>query len=138
MQHKPLMHAYCTLARARLKSGTSSWPLHQGLQRHWFERVHPQSALVLYTFILIALILRLFYFVFSFLSPSFLPHIFHHPTLSIYFSRLFLGCSRYWSSLRNLVISLLSSMRSIVSLLFLLFLFILIFALLGMQLFGGR
>ena len=46
-------------------------------------------------------------------------------------------CSRYWSSLRNLVISLLSSMRSILSLLFLLFLFILIFALLGMQLFGG-
>ncbi|XP_041481260.1 voltage-dependent calcium channel type A subunit alpha-1-like isoform X7 [Lytechinus variegatus] len=45
--------------------------------------------------------------------------------------------TRYWSSLRNLVISLLSSMRSIVSLLFLLFLFILIFALLGMQLFGG-
>ena len=44
---------------------------------------------------------------------------------------------RYWSSLRNLVISLLSSMRSIISLLFLLFLFILIFALLGMQLFGG-
>ena len=44
---------------------------------------------------------------------------------------------RYWSSLRNLVISLLSSMRSIISLLLLLFLFILIFALLGMQLFGG-
>lgn len=45
---------------------------------------------------------------------------------------------RYWSSLRNLVISLLNSMRSIISLLFLLFLFILIFALLGMQLFGGQ
>ena len=45
--------------------------------------------------------------------------------------------TKYWSSLRNLVISLLSSMRSIISLLFLLFLFILIFALLGMQLFGG-
>ncbi|XP_071948425.1 voltage-dependent calcium channel type A subunit alpha-1-like isoform X5 [Antedon mediterranea] len=43
----------------------------------------------------------------------------------------------YWSSLRNLVISLLSSLRSIASLLFLLFLFILIFAMLGMQLFGG-
>ena len=40
---------------------------------------------------------------------------------------------RYWSSLRNLVISLLNSMRSILSLLFLLFLFILIFALLGRQ-----
>ncbi|XP_042869762.1 voltage-dependent calcium channel type A subunit alpha-1-like isoform X7 [Penaeus japonicus] len=45
--------------------------------------------------------------------------------------------TKYWASLRNLVISLLSSMRSIISLLFLLFLFILIFALLGMQLFGG-
>ena len=44
---------------------------------------------------------------------------------------------RYWSSLRNLVVSLLASMKSIVSLLLLLFLFILIFALLGMQLFGG-
>ncbi|KAA3681610.1 uncharacterized protein DEA37_0007098 [Paragonimus westermani] len=45
--------------------------------------------------------------------------------------------TRYWASLRNLVVSLLNSMRSIISLLFLLFLFILIFALLGMQLFGG-
>nr|XP_006819159.1 PREDICTED: voltage-dependent P/Q-type calcium channel subunit alpha-1A-like [Saccoglossus kowalevskii] len=46
--------------------------------------------------------------------------------------------TKHWKSLRNLVVSLLSSMRSIVSLLFLLFLFILIFALLGMQLFGGH
>lgn len=46
--------------------------------------------------------------------------------------------SRYWSSLRNLVASLLNSMRSIASLLLLLFLFIVIFALLGMQLFGGK
>ena len=45
---------------------------------------------------------------------------------------------RYWSSLRNLVASLLNSMRSIASLLLLLFLFIVIFALLGMQLFGGK
>jgi hypothetical protein len=44
----------------------------------------------------------------------------------------------YWSSLRNLVTSLLNSVRSIASLLLLLFLFIVIFALLGMQLFGGR
>lgn len=49
-----------------------------------------------------------------------------------------LQVTKYWSSLRNLVISLLNSMRSIISLLFLLFLFILIFALLGMQLFGGQ
>ena len=47
-------------------------------------------------------------------------------------------CFRYWASLRNLVASLLNSMRSIASLLLLLFLFIVIFALLGMQLFGGR
>lgn len=46
--------------------------------------------------------------------------------------------SRYWNSLRNLVISLLNSMKSIISLLFLLFLFIVVFALLGMQLFGGQ
>uniref|UniRef100_UPI00358ED82E voltage-dependent N-type calcium channel subunit alpha-1B-like n=1 Tax=Myxine glutinosa TaxID=7769 RepID=UPI00358ED82E len=46
--------------------------------------------------------------------------------------------TKYWSSLRNLVVSLLSSMRSILSLLFLLFLFIVVFALLGMQLFGGQ
>ena len=45
--------------------------------------------------------------------------------------------TQYWMSLRNLVVSLINSMRSIISLLFLLFLFILIFALLGMQLFGG-
>lgn len=52
------------------------------------------------------------------------------------------GCShlhcRYWNSLRNLVVSLLNSMKSIISLLFLLFLFIVVFALLGMQLFGGQ
>lgn len=46
--------------------------------------------------------------------------------------------TKYWNSLRNLVASLLNSLRSIVSLLLLLFLFILIFALLGMQVFGGR
>ena len=40
-------------------------------------------------------------------------------------------------SLRNLVIALMNALASIMSLLFLLFLFIFIFALLGMQLFGG-
>ena len=44
---------------------------------------------------------------------------------------------RYWSPLRNLVIALMNALSSIMSLLFLLFLFIFIFALLGMQLFGG-
>ncbi|CAB4001908.1 voltage-dependent N-type calcium channel subunit alpha-1B-like isoform X1, partial [Paramuricea clavata] len=44
----------------------------------------------------------------------------------------------YWSSLRNLVRSLVSSIKSILSLLFLLFLFVVIFALLGMQFFGGK
>uniref|UniRef100_A0A671PZG5 Voltage-dependent calcium channel type A subunit alpha-1 n=1 Tax=Sinocyclocheilus anshuiensis TaxID=1608454 RepID=A0A671PZG5_9TELE len=46
--------------------------------------------------------------------------------------------TKYWVSLRNLVVSLMNSMKSIISLLFLLFLFIVVFALLGMQLFGGR
>ncbi|KAG3258437.1 calcium voltage-gated channel subunit alpha1 S [Ictidomys tridecemlineatus] len=46
--------------------------------------------------------------------------------------------TKYWTSLSNLVASLLNSIRSIASLLLLLFLFIIIFALLGMQLFGGR
>lgn len=46
--------------------------------------------------------------------------------------------SRHWTSLSNLVASLLNSMKSIASLLLLLFLFIIIFSLLGMQLFGGK
>ena len=46
--------------------------------------------------------------------------------------------TKYWSSLRNLVASLMNAMKSILSLLFLLFLFIVISALLGMQLFGGK
>lgn len=45
---------------------------------------------------------------------------------------------RYWESLSNLVESLVNSIKSIASLLLLLSLFILIFALLGMQIFGGR
>ncbi|GIY71696.1 muscle calcium channel subunit alpha-1 [Caerostris darwini] len=46
--------------------------------------------------------------------------------------------TKYWTSLCNLVASLINSVRSIASLLLLLFLFIMIFALLGMQVFGGR
>nr|DBA33910.1 TPA: hypothetical protein GDO54_001529 [Pyxicephalus adspersus] len=46
--------------------------------------------------------------------------------------------TRYWTSLNNLVASLLNSVRSIASLLLLLFLFMIIFALLGMQMFGGK
>ncbi|XP_067360817.1 calcium channel, voltage-dependent, L type, alpha 1D subunit, a isoform X3 [Channa argus] len=46
--------------------------------------------------------------------------------------------TRHWQSLSNLVASLLNSMKSIASLLLLLFLFIIIFALLGMQVFGGK
>ncbi|XP_046731246.1 calcium channel, voltage-dependent, L type, alpha 1D subunit, a isoform X1 [Silurus meridionalis] len=46
--------------------------------------------------------------------------------------------TRHWESLSNLVASLLNSMKSIASLLLLLFLFIIIFALLGMQVFGGK
>lgn len=47
-------------------------------------------------------------------------------------------CFRHWTTLSNLVASLLNSVRSIASLLLLLFLFIVIFALLGMQVFGGK
>merc|ERR550517_956548 len=46
--------------------------------------------------------------------------------------------TKYWSSLRNLVLALTNAISSILSLLLLLFLFIFIFALLGMQLFGGQ
>ncbi|XP_051508518.1 calcium channel, voltage-dependent, L type, alpha 1S subunit, b [Myxocyprinus asiaticus] len=46
--------------------------------------------------------------------------------------------TRYWKSLSNLVASLLNSVKSIASLLLLMFLFIVIFALLGMQVFGGK
>uniref|UniRef100_A0A7M5WIZ7 Voltage-dependent calcium channel alpha-1 subunit IQ domain-containing protein n=2 Tax=Clytia hemisphaerica TaxID=252671 RepID=A0A7M5WIZ7_9CNID len=45
--------------------------------------------------------------------------------------------TRFWSSMQNVVSSLMNSMRSILSLILLLLLFIFIFALLGMQLFGG-
>jgi hypothetical protein len=45
--------------------------------------------------------------------------------------------TKYWGALKNLITSLLASMKSIFSLLFLLFLFIVVFALLGMQIFGG-
>jgi len=46
--------------------------------------------------------------------------------------------TRYWSSMGNLVKSLVNSIASISALLVLLILFIFIFALLGMQIFGGR
>lgn len=45
---------------------------------------------------------------------------------------------RHWTSLSNLIASLLNSVRSIACLLLLLFLFIVIFSLLGMQVFGGK
>eukprot|EP01135_Chromosphaera_perkinsii_P012281 Nk52_evm18s2630 gene=Nk52_evmTU18s2630 len=50
---------------------------------------------------------------------------------------IFKGTS-LWSSMYNLVISLQKSIASIASLLFLLFIFMVVFALLGMQLFGGK
>lgn len=46
--------------------------------------------------------------------------------------------SRYWRSMRNLVLALTSQCHSIMSLLIVLFLFIFIFTLLGMQMFGAR
>lgn len=62
-------------------------------------------------------------------QPSPLLHLPHTPVSPL---------PRYWTSLSNLVASLLNSVRSIASLLLLLFLFIIVFALLGMQLFGGK
>ncbi|XP_010782718.1 calcium channel, voltage-dependent, L type, alpha 1S subunit, b [Notothenia coriiceps] len=49
-----------------------------------------------------------------------------------------LKVTKYWTSLSNLIASLLNSVRSIACLLLLLFLFIVIFSLLGMQVFGGK
>ncbi|XP_034028881.1 voltage-dependent L-type calcium channel subunit alpha-1D [Thalassophryne amazonica] len=46
--------------------------------------------------------------------------------------------TRHWAALSDLVNSLLNSMKAICSLLLLLFLFLIIFALLGMQMFGGK
>ncbi|XP_072571307.1 voltage-dependent L-type calcium channel subunit alpha-1D-like isoform X2 [Paramormyrops kingsleyae] len=46
--------------------------------------------------------------------------------------------TRHWNALSNLVASLINSMKAIASLLLLLFLYLTIFALLGMQLFGGK
>ena len=46
--------------------------------------------------------------------------------------------TRYWTALKNLFASLVNSMKSVTSLLILLFLFIVIFALLAMQMFGGK
>ncbi|TSN76587.1 Dihydropyridine-sensitive L-type skeletal muscle calcium channel subunit alpha-1 [Bagarius yarrelli] len=46
--------------------------------------------------------------------------------------------TKYWTSLSSLVASLINSIRSLACLLLLLFLFIVIFALLGMQVFGGK
>ena len=48
------------------------------------------------------------------------------------------GLCRYWGSMGNLVKSLVNSIASILGLLVLLMLFIFIFALLGMQIFGGK
>lgn len=56
--------------------------------------------------------------------------------LSLFVTALY--CVRYWSSMGNLVKSLVNSIASINALLVLLVLFIFIFALLGMQIFGGR
>ena len=54
----------------------------------------------------------------------------------LHFCRVF-KITKYWTNLRNLVIALMNAISSILSLLLLLTLFVFIFALLGMQLFGG-
>ena len=46
--------------------------------------------------------------------------------------------TRFWPTLRNLVLSFVGGMKSIISLLFILCIFVALFALLGMSLFGGE
>ena len=46
--------------------------------------------------------------------------------------------TRYWQSLKNLIAALMGSIGAIMSLMLLLVLFLMIFALLGMTLFGGK
>ena len=72
-------------------------------------------------------------FQFCFFSFSFLTDF--GVRFQIFFVFIF---NRFWSSMQNVVSSLMNSMRSILSLILLLLLFIFIFALLGMQLFGGE
>ena len=61
----------------------------------------------------------------------------HLTKVSFTFDNIF-SFSRYWGSMGNLVKSLVNSIASINALLVLLMLFIFIFALLGMQIFGGK
>lgn len=83
--------------------------------------------------------------IFSYFYNCSLSYTKNHANVSTMFSSFmffisqpYLFSSRYWRSLSNLVASLLNSIQSIFSLLLLLFLFIMIFALLGMQVFGGK
>ena len=73
---------------------------------------------------------------YRFCMPLIMPRLMNRSFLGVYQLNCF--SSRYWESLSNLVESLVNSIKSIASLLLLLSLFILIFALLGMQIFGGR
>ena len=58
--------------------------------------------------------------------------------IDVFFDIYSIFIPRYWSAMGNLLKSLVNSISSIVALLVLLVLFIFIFALLGMQLFGGK
>ena len=73
---------------------------------------------------------------YRFCMPLIMPRLMNRSFLGVYQLNCF--SSRYWESLSNLVESLVNSIKYIASLLLLLSLFILIFALLGMQIFGGR
>ena len=100
------------------------------------RQLHPRIISLLF-------LIFLFIFIFPLLGMQLFSHSFNFPQhmpMSIFhrvINTLFISTFRYWSPLRNLVIALMNALSSIMSLLFLLFLFIFIFALLGMQLFGG-
>lgn len=88
------------------------------------QKIFHTKYLILKSFLLYSInILRVFTLERIYDLPFFLLHI------NVY---------RYWKSLSNLVTSLTNSIQAIASLLLLLFLFMCIFALLGMQVFGGR
>ncbi len=72
------------------------------------------------------------------MSTGFKYHVINSSVIMQCLNFILLFCFRHWTSLSNLVASLLNSMRSIAGLLLLLALFMVIFSLLGMQTFGGR
>ena len=78
------------------------------------------------------------YFFLSSKNVNFLFYFIFWILLFITVTSIYRTYFSYWSSMGNLVKSLVNSIASINSLLVILFLFIFIFSLLGMQIFGGK